>query len=421
MNGSKLTGKGLVFNPVPPGDNGRLDLPISTVKVDVEESELEIIYKGLENGAFTTDDLVAVLEESKTKYDVNPIELTSKLFNSCKPADASKQFGDINISHHLEHMSLVAIKLIDRAQKYLLDIKPLHEIRFDFTDEAKIALRIGWEAMAKHGRFPLPPKGPARLNKLEQVPTGMMHFVSASDSDQGYYYTMGIALSPEAQSIGDIDLSYGLDGELIVPGQAVAPIPPTLAMSTRLFAASIPTSSNISEDIQSIPYSSFAHPEIMDVAPMRGFLFRPKYESKHDQIEHVIEELSEQLDKYKAFVKSTTEEERAFLPDVGGAIDISNVKEEEMISFVKTILQNFSEEDKKVISLFLVLDSKINTTQGKYSIEMNPRVEKTCKAIKAASVLGLKYVSVCDQDEDEWMPNLLEYFTAAELTYLADY
>ena len=30
-------------------------------------------------------------------------------------------------------------------------------------------------------------------------------------------------------------------------------------------------------------------------------------------------------------------------------------------------------------------------------------------------------MAVCDQDEDEWMPNLLEYFTASELTYLADY
>ena len=87
-------------------------------------------------------------------------------------------------------------------------------------------LAIGWNAMVKRGIFPLPPVGRKRIDRLRQQPCGAMHFVSASDLDAGYYYTMGAALSPEAQALGTMDVSFGLDGELIVPGQAVSPIPP---------------------------------------------------------------------------------------------------------------------------------------------------------------------------------------------------
>lgn len=423
MRSSDSSEDGLVFRPEPPGDQGRLDLPVVKINVDVENSEVETIYNGLGGGALSQDDVLAVLEEGKSEYGVAcPPDLERKLLEACKPADNSDQFGDIDISHHLENMSLIAVRIIDRAQKALLNVEPFREIRFIFSDEAKIVLRMGWEAMAKHGRFPLPPKGPARLNKLRGKPSGMMHFVSASDGDAGYFYTMGIALSPEAQALGEMDCSYGLDGELIVPGQAVAPIPPALAMSTRLFAASIPTSSNISEDIQSIPYSSFAHPEILDVAPARGYLFRPKPDSIGDNVKHAREELREQLDRYKEFIERVLPEDRNFLPDVGAAIDISDLEENNVIPFARSVLEGFDKSEKAVTALFLLLSpNEEDALATATTFKMTPRVEKTCKIIDAAKDLGLKFVAVCDQDEDEWMPNLLEYFTASELTYLADY
>ncbi len=415
--------KGLVFRPEPPGDQGRLDLAVVEINVEVEETELETLFDGLGSGALSKDDVWAVLEEAKSEYGaVCPPDLEGKLMESCKPADKTDQFGDIVVSHHLEKMGLVPIRIFDRAQKALLKVKPLTEIHFTFSDETKIALRLGWEAIAKHGRFPLSPKGPDRLNKVREKPSGMMHFVSASDGDAGYYYTMGIALSPEAQALEEMDLSYGLDGELIVPGQAVAPIPPALAMSTRLFAASIPTSSNISEDIQSIPYSSFAHPDIQDIAPARGYLFRPKYESEENRVEYAQDQMREQLAQYKVFLETTTPEEREFLPDVGAAIDISELRDNEVIPFVQSVLVDFDKSAKDVTALFLLLDvERGDSAATETTFKITTRVEKTCKAINVAKEVGLKYVSVCDQDEDEWMPNLLEYFTASELDYLADY
>lgn len=424
MRSSDSCEDGLVFRPEPPGDQGRLELPVMKINVEVEDPELETIYNALGGGALSKDDVLAVLEEAKSEYRVDcPPDLEGKLLESCKSADESLQFGDINVSHHLENMSLVAVRIIDRAQKALLNVEPFNEVCFIFSDKAKMALRLGWEAMAKHGRFPLPPKGPARLNKLRQKPSGMMHFVSASDGDAGYFYTMGIALSPEAQALGDMDITYGLDGELIVPGQAVAPIPPTLALSTRLFAASIPTSSNISEDIQSIPYSSFAHPEVMDIAPARGFLFRPKLASIGDHVKHAKEELRQQLDRYKDFVERVALKDREFLPDMGGAIDVSDLEENEVIPFVKSVFEeDFDRSEEAVTALFLLLtDQEKDALSTATTFKMTPKVEKTCKVIDAARDLGLKYVAVCDQNEDEWMPNLLEYYTTAELTYLADY
>ena len=424
MKGSKDSlGEGLVFRPEPPGDRGRLELTVVNIDIGVEASELEWIYNGLYEGGLLKEDVLAVLEEAESEYGVLcPADMEQNLLDACRPVDESVQFSDLEINHHLEKIGLVAVKIIDRAQRALLKVDPFSEIRFIFTDEAKIALRLGWEAMAKHGCFPLPPKGPARLLRLREKPTGMMHFVSASDGDAGYFYTMGIALSPEAQSLAEMDLSYGLDGELIVPGQAVAPIPPTLAMATRLFAASIPTSSNISEDIQSIPYSSFAHPEILDTEPGRGHLFRPKPGVIEDRVKYARQELREQLDRYKEFVRRVPAEDRRFLPDVGGAIDISEIDINEVVSFVRTVLQEFDRQEKAVTALFLLLDiTKDDSLATETAFHMTPRVEKTCRIIDAARESGLKYVAVCDQDEDAWLPNLLEYFTASELTYLADY
>ena len=414
---------GLVFRPAPPGDQGRLDLPIVNVSVDVEPAEMKTLCDGLGAGVLSQDEVRAVLEEAKSVYDfVCPQDLQSRLLGSCSSDDSADPFGEIGLCHHLENVSLVAVRIIDRAQKALLTVTPLSEIRYVFSEPARIALRLGWEAMAKHGRFPLPPRGGARFDRLRSRPCGMMHFVSASDGDAGYYYTMGIALSPEAQALGDMDASYGLDGELIVPGQAVAPIPPTLAMATRLFAASIPTSSNISEDIQSIPYSSFAHPEVQDIAPARGHLLRPEPAAGVGRIEQAQEEMRDQLERYRSMLASTTPADREFLPDVGAAIDVGEVDDDALIPYVTDVLEGFDAWERDVTALFLLLgEHPADAAATATAFQMTPRVVHTCRAIDAAKAVSLKYVAVCDQDEDEWMPNLLEYFTASELSYLADY
>ena len=120
------------------------------------------------------------------------------------------------------------------------------------------------------GQISLPPYGLKRLQRIDAMPAGAFHFVSASDSDAGYHYTMGIALSPEAQALKTTNVSFGLDGELIVPGQAVSPIPPLLSLATRLFASGIMTSSNISEEQHSIPIRSFPQPDnYTDLKPIR--------------------------------------------------------------------------------------------------------------------------------------------------------
>jgi hypothetical protein len=424
MKGSRESdGEGLIFRPEPPGDRGRLELTTVTVDVNVKALELEMIFNGLSRGGLLKEDVIAILEEAEREYKLLcPADMEQKLLDACRPMDEPTWLSDLEKKQHLQKMGLAAVQIIDRAQKALLTVDPFSEIRFIFTAEAKIALRLGWEAIVRHGGFPLPPNGPALLSKLRKEPVGMMHFVSASDGDAGYFYTMGIALSPEAQSLGTMDLSFGLDGELIVPGQAVAPIPPTLAMATRLFAASVPTSSNISEEIQSIPYSSFAHPKILDIEPGRGYLFRPKPGVPINQVEYARQELSEQLDRYKEFVQRVSAEDREFLADIGGAIDISELNSNEVVPFARTVLEEADHSEKAVTALFLLLDAaKDNALATETAFYMTPRVEKTCRIIDAARELGLKYVAVCDQNEDAWLPNLLEYYTASELTYLADY
>ncbi len=417
-------GDNLTVRPEPPGDKGRLGLHVQEITVDVEDSELETLYAGMAGGALTPDDVKAVLDQAKQTYNLDcPSDLKDKLISSCRPPDESDLFSDMPISHHLERMALVSVRIIDRAQKALLQVAPFREVQYKFSKPAKIALRLGWEAMAKHGRFPLPPKGPRRLDAVRKQPSGAMHFVSASDSDAGYIYTMGIALSPEAQALQTMDVSYGLDGELIVPGQAVSPIPPTLALSTRLFAASIPTSSNISEDIHAIPYSSFAHPDTLDVAPLRGdMLFRPQRVSHGDPVTDATARLRDQLDSYEAFLKRTTEEERDFLPEVGGAIDVSNLPEAEVVPFVQDVIADLNKTERSRTALFLIImASKGDDAATAYEFAETPRYKKTCKIIDAAKQVGLKYVAICNEDEDQWMPNLLEYFSASEVNALADY
>lgn len=423
MRSDGESGEGLVFRPAPPGDAGRLALPTERVEIALEEAEFERLLTSLTSGALTRGEVDAVLLEAKSDYGIDcPADLRDRLLDACRAVGDDDPFGTITTSHAMEDAALVAVKVVDRIQKALLDIEPLTEVRFEIAVPARLAVRIGWEAMAKHGRFPLPPQGESRFERLRRRPAGMLHFVSASDSDAGYIYTMGIALSPAAQALEEMDLNWGLDGELIVPGQAVAPIPPTLAMATRLFAASIPTSSNISEDIQSIPYSNFAHPHVQDIAPARGYLFRPKRDGGVTRVEEAQEEIEEQLARYRDFVARTPPEDRAFLPEVGAALDITDLGRDEMVALARAALDGVSAPDRAVTALFLLLRSDAGDAAATDTeFAMTPRVEKTCQAIDVAVELGLRYVAVCDESEDEWLPNLLEYFTASELDYLADY
>lgn len=420
--GDGSLGRGLVFRPEPPGDQGRLRMPVVQVPVQLERGEWNDIVNGLRAGVLSGEDVRAVLDEARTLYGVVcPPELREQLLESCRPPEDEGVFSDLRVMQGLDPMALVAVRIIDRAERALLTVEPLQEIRFAFSTEARIALRLGWEAMAKYGRFPLPPKGVRRLRKLGEKPSGAMHFVSASDGDAGYWYALGIALSPEAQALGDLDVTYGLDGELIVPGQAVSPIPPTLALATRLFAASLPTSSNISEEVQSIPYSSFAHPEILDIEPARGWLFHPPG-ALCSRVEDARADLSAQLASYRKFVETTSPEDREFLPDVGAAIDVTHLGDADVATFARKVLEPFGEADRAVTALYLLLDpDPANSAASQTKLVMTPRVTATCKVIDAARELGLRFVAVADQNEDEWLPNLLEYFTVPELNYLADY
>src|SRR4030042_2066807 len=141
-----------------------------------------------------------------------------------------------------------------------------------------------------------------------------------------------------------------------------------------------------------------------------------------ERVKPAQEEIREQLKRYQSLVASTTPQEREFLPDVGAAIDITEVSDSKVIPFVKSVLKDFDNSEKAVIALFLFLSAeKGDPAATEKTFKMTPRVKKVCKAVDVAKETGLKYVAVCDQDEDEWLPNLLEYLTASELTYMADY
>ncbi|MBZ4418668.1 hypothetical protein [Myxococcus sp. RHSTA-1-4] len=417
-------GPSLRFRPEPPGDKGRLKLPEVRVAVDVTAREWEYVLQGLECGALDAGEVEGVLDELRSRYRCGlPERLASELLAYCGPASGQDVFAELRVSHRLEELALVTFALFDRAWKTVMErqVEPFSEIVFDFTPRARIALLLGCEAMTKHGRFPLRPQGPRLARRLAEEPVGTLHFVSASDLDAGYYFTLGIALSPEAQAFQELGVAYGLDGELIVPGQAVSPIPPFLAMATRLFASSVPTSSNISEEIQAIPFSSFAQPAALDVAPLRGNLFPPDWQPTK-QVEKAREELEKQLARYR---ERGRQEALEFLPDVGGALDVSpfaGAPDAELEAFVGEVLAPLPPEDRARVALYLLLTpDPENARATETAFAETPRYKVTCRMIDVAKRAGLRFVAVADQDEDAWLPNLLEYFTSSELNRLADY
>lgn len=409
----------LVFRPAPIGDvltddTSGLTLKKQTIEVNVSNEELEKVLKGLQNGALTAEEINYIIEIADL-----PATLSKKLLTATKESTQGSK-DVLDEVHELDNLAKLAINIISHLHELLLKSVPLTEIHFHFTDTAKAVLAVGWEAMLKRGIFPIPPLGSRRINALLQKPLGAMHFVSASDLDAGYNYTMGIAMSPEAQSLGTIDASYGLDGELIVPGQAVSPIPPFLAMGTRFFSFGITTSSNISEEVQSIPMRNYPHPTFdKDLTPKRQGIYEPS--GRFVTIDQLICDLQQQLWKnLQNSQRKVADENERFtnpragdlsLPPVKAVFDVTEMTPDKIAHYLETILKEKNLADhREEIALYL----NIETT-------LNDRVARINEIVDIASEYGIKYVAVADNDKDEWLPNLLEYLEPFELNAVADY
>jgi hypothetical protein len=417
----RIAGDALLFRPAPPGDatadgHARLKLPRVAIDVDVSQHQMQVVVDCIAAGALEAQEVDSALTFAGASPGVR-----AEIGTPPEPTtDDANWEHEIQISHQLDRLALIAIELVDRAQHSLLATEPLSEVHVTFSGWAKAALVLGWEAIAKKGAFPIPPRGKARFEALNKLPHGALHFVSASDLDAGYLYTMGIAQSPEAQALQTMDLTYGLDGELIVPGQAVSPIPPFLALATRLFAASIPTSSNISEEVQSIPMRNFPHPTaIDDIEPRRGGRLKPPTRPRN--ADEAITDLRLQISRFDQ------EQERkrraqwptdrlegtaaSAAPEVAAAYEVTGMGRREIVQSLTTVLADPAlAERKQWIALYLNVEP-----QG------SDRVDAICAVVDAANELGLKYVAVADDVEDSWLPNLLEYLEPDELNAVADY
>jgi hypothetical protein len=208
-----------------------------------------------------------------------------------------------------------------------------------------------------------------------------------------------------------LDGSFGLDGELIVPGQAVSPIPPFLAMATRLFAASIPTSSNISEEVHSIPMRNFPHPShVLDFEPRRG---GTHYQAcRPTNLDEAVTDLKIQLNRYQSTQSIPRDgDHQNGLPKVGAVFDVTGLSRGEIVYWIKGILDDVDlNQNKRLIALYL-------------NVEQTPsdRVGTINSVVDIAADFGLKYVAVTDEVEDSMLPDLLEYLTPDELNDVADH
>lgn len=406
----------LSFRPVPPGDvlednHEGLSLLKRVIKIDTNQEELENVLKSLQSGALTVKEINHAIKNIKVSMTIRT-----------KWLDAAKSASKINLLdaiHELDHLANLSINIIARLHQSLLSVEPLIELHFHFSDTAKAVLAIGWEAILKRGIFPIPPEGIQRINGLHDKPLGAMHFVSASDLDAGYYYTMGVSLSPEAQSLGTTNVSYGLDGELIVPGQAVSPIPPFLAIGTRLFSAGIAVSSNISEEVQSIPMRNYPHPTAeKDLKPMRSGIYQPPH--RFDTIDQLISDLKQQLWRNIQAEQISSQTNKRFvnhklgnfaLPPIKAVFEVTEMTPDKIRYWVKEILEEKDLSDhRKEIALYF----NIETTHS-------DRIARINAVVDIASEFGFKYVAIADNEKDEWLPNLLEYLEPYELNAIADY
>jgi hypothetical protein len=403
----------LVFRPAPPGDigpNGKpgLILPKREQKIDATNEEVGIIKKCIANGLPSSYIVTTATEDLN-----DAIEFADVLKESGKHRPKKLSWAkQLEREHQLDELALMAMRIIDRSLKPLLKVEPLEEIHFSYSNNARFCLAIAWLALVERGLFPLPPLGYKRFEERERNPCGAMHFVSASDVDDGYFYTIGIALSPEAQALETMDGSFGLDGELIVPGQAVSPIPPFLAMATRLFAASIPTSSNISEEIHSIPMRNFPHPShVLDFEPRRG---GTHYQAcRATDLDEAVTELKIQLNRYQntQSIHRESGDYQNGLPKVGAVFDVTGLSRGETVYWIKGILNDAElNQNKRLVALYL-------------NVEQTPsdRVGTINSVVDIAGDFGLKYVAVTDEVEDPMLPDLLEYLTPNELNDVADH
>jgi hypothetical protein len=403
----------LIFRPAPPGDighNGKpgLILPKREQKIDATNEEVAIIKKCIANGLPSSNMVTTATEDLN-----DAVEFADVLKESGKHRPRNLSWAkQLEREHQSDELALMAMRIIDRSLKPLLKVEPLEEIHFSYSNNARFCLAIAWLALVERGLFPLPPLGYKRFEERQSNPCGAMHFVSASDVDDGYFYTIGIALSPEAQALETLDGSFGLDGELIVPGQAVSPIPPFLAMATRLFAASIPTSSNISEEVHSIPMRDFPHPShVLDFEPRRG---GTHYQAcRPTDLDEVVTDLKIQLNRYQS-TQSIHRENGDYqngLPKVGAVFDVTGLSRGETVYWIKGILNDAElNQNKRLVALYL-------------NVEQTPsdRVGTINSVVDIAADFGLKYVAVTDEVEDPMLPDLLEYLTPDELNDVADH
>jgi len=388
----QLVNDELVFSPIPPGarhdrkNEPTLRNEIEILSVDITKETERDVWRALADGAIPEAVIDDILRE--VRFEKEPrISVIDPIFDRSE---------DVLVHETaLERLGLAAIRVARAVHDAFLHVAaPFKEFHLQLTDRAKLALALGWEAIARLGRYPLPPYGMHRLRKIDAKPAGTFHFVSASDRDAGFYYTMGCALSPEAQAAESTNVSFGLDGELIVPGQAVSPIPPLLSLATRLFSSGMMTSSNISEEQHSIPIRSFPQPDnYTDLKPIRPGL-NTYVPCTPGDVDAAVDAVATQLER---------NDDRF---EVSAVIDVTALTPAAAESFATRVLKAkkvrkaLGRKDPNRIGLFY----NIGYTNEK------DRTQYVREAVDLAKTLGLKYVAVTDDVEDAWLPGIHEYF-----------
>jgi hypothetical protein len=393
----------LVLSPViPGGGKASLKNPMELVPVDITDETQRNMWRALADGALPSGVISDILRE---------VKLQRRSDITARDATINHSEDVLTLDSALNQLGLCAIRTARAVHDTLLKASsPFKEFHIRLTDRAKLALALGWEAIARSGKYPLPPYGLKRLQRINSVPAGAFHFVSASDRDAGYYYTMGIALSPEAQALNTTNVSFGLDGELIVPGQAVSPIPPLLSLATRLFASGIMSSSNISEEQHSIPVRSFPQPDnYTDLAPIRPGLNPYKRAAGNTDI------------AVPAIVNQLKQNDGLF--QVDAVIDVSGLPPDIAKTFALDVLNSpgiatalISRDGKKRSKERIALFYNVGRTKSEPA-----RTKVMEQTIDLAKDLGLKYVAVIDDVEDTWLPGIHEYFEYDEMNNLMRY
>ncbi len=407
----RLLNDNLVFSPILPGGRTgkfRLKNLREVIPVDIKDETEREVWRALADGAVPRSVIPEILRDVRLKARTevpafDPIVRTTE--------------DVLVVENARERLGLCAIQVARAVHGALLKTSsPFKEFHIQLSDRAKVALALGWEAIARLGKYPLPSFGLHRLQNIDAKPAGAFHFVSASDSDAGYYYTMGIALSPEAQAVGSTNVSFGLDGELIVPGQAVSPIPPLLGLATRLFSAGIMTSSNISEEQHSIPIRSFPQPEnYTDLKPIRPGLntYVPRKPGDvKEAVETVVDQLQRNSGRYQVdavidITALTPNAAKTFASKVIGSAEVKNAHTESNA--------RQPSEKRKSLRERVALFCNVGYTREK---ERTRLVEG---AIDLAQQLRLRYLAVTDDVEDSWLPGLHEYFPYDEMNNLMRY